>query len=53
MGNHQHEDERYKKYYNQPPHGEVPQDPRVRAAMESGASADEDETTPDQPKAGA
>lgn len=52
MGNHHHEDERYKKYYNQPPHGEVPQDPRVRAAREAGVPADEDEARQDQQKAG-
>lgn len=53
MGNHQHEDERYKKFYNQPPHGEVPQDPKVRAAMEAGLPVDEHETLPEAPKAGA
>ena len=37
MGNHHHEDERYKKFYDRPPHGEVPKDQRVKEAKE-GAS---------------
>ncbi|EMR00543.1 hypothetical protein [Paeniglutamicibacter gangotriensis] len=37
MGNNHHEDERYKKYYDRPPHGEVPQDQRVKEAKEGGA----------------
>ena len=36
MGNHHHEDERYKKYYDRPPHGEVPADERVRKARDGG-----------------
>lgn len=36
MGNHHHEDERYKKFYDRPPHGEVPKDPRIREAKEGG-----------------
>lgn len=36
MGNNHHEDERYKKFYDRPPHGEVPQDPRVKEAKEGG-----------------
>lgn len=36
MGNNHHEDERYKKFYDRPPHGEVPQDPRVKEAKENG-----------------
>ncbi|GAA3705430.1 hypothetical protein GCM10022377_18970 [Zhihengliuella alba] len=31
------EDERYQKYYNRPPHGEIPQDPKRREALEAGA----------------
>ncbi|WP_411730700.1 hypothetical protein [Paeniglutamicibacter sp.] len=36
MGNNHHEDERYKKFYDRPPHGEVPKDPRVKEAREGG-----------------
>ncbi|MBV1777860.1 hypothetical protein KRR55_01890 [Paeniglutamicibacter sp. ABSL32-1] len=36
MGNNHHEDERYKKFYDRPPHGEVPKDPRLKEAMEAG-----------------
>lgn len=36
MGNHHHEDERYKKFYDRTPHGEVPSDERVRQAKEGG-----------------
>lgn len=37
MGNNHHEDERYKKFYDRPPHGEVPRDPRIREAKEGGS----------------
>lgn len=37
MGNHHHEDERYKKYYDRTPHGEVPSDERMRLAIEDGS----------------
>lgn len=43
MGNNHHEDERYKKYYDGPPHGEVPQDPKLRAAKEAGLPVDDDD----------
>lgn len=36
MGNNHHEDERYKKFYDRPPHGEVPKDQRVKEAKEGG-----------------
>ena len=36
MGNHHHEDERYKNYYDRTPHGEVPADERVRLAKDGG-----------------
>ena len=36
MGNHHHEDERYKKFYDRPPHGEIPADERVRQAKDGG-----------------
>ncbi|MET1035753.1 MAG: hypothetical protein ABWX68_11010 [Arthrobacter sp.] len=48
MGNNHHEDERYRKYYDGPPHGEVPQDPKLRAAREAGLPADDDSAT-DEP----
>lgn len=41
MGNHHHEDERYKTLYNRAPHGEVPSDERVRVALESGLESEE------------
>lgn len=37
MGNHHHEDERYKKYYDRTPHGEVPSDERMRLATADGS----------------
>lgn len=37
MGNNHHEDERYKNFYDRPPHGEVPKDPRVKEAREGGS----------------
>lgn len=49
VGNHQHEDERYKKYYNPPPHGEVPQDPKVRAARQAGSEVEGEEPTSGEP----
>lgn len=42
MGNNHHEDERYKKFYDRPPHGEVPKDPRIREAKEGGSEPVED-----------
>jgi hypothetical protein len=42
MGNNHHEDERYKKFYDRPPHGEVPKDPRVKEAKEGGSEPVED-----------
>ena len=42
MGNHHHEDERYKKFYDRTPHGEVPADERVRRAREGGTDPVED-----------
>ncbi|RZU62835.1 hypothetical protein [Zhihengliuella halotolerans] len=42
MGKDSYEDERYKKYYNNPPHGEVPQDPKRRDALVKGTELDED-----------
>ena len=50
MGNHHHEDERYKKFYDRTPHGEVPADERVRRAREGGADpveADEQAPSPE------
>ncbi|GAA5226466.1 hypothetical protein [Paeniglutamicibacter antarcticus] len=47
MGNNHHEDERYKKFYDRPPQGEVPTDPRVKNAMESGADPEDDEPSED------
>ncbi|MFJ6415608.1 hypothetical protein [Paeniglutamicibacter sp. NPDC091659] len=44
MGNHHHEDERYKKYYDRPPHGEVPADERVRQAKDGGTEPVQDGT---------
>lgn len=42
MGNNHHEDERYKKFYDRPPHGEVPTDQRVKEAKEGGKEPVED-----------
>ncbi len=42
MGNNHHEDERYKKFYDRPPRGEVPRDPRVKDAKEAGSPPDDD-----------
>ncbi|PQZ94917.1 hypothetical protein CQ018_06140 [Arthrobacter sp. MYb227] len=36
MGNHHHEDERYKKFYDRTPHGEIPSDERLRLATADG-----------------
>ncbi len=47
MGNNHHEDERYKKFYDRTPQGEVPTDPRVKNAMESGADPEDDEPSED------
>ena len=46
MGNHHHEDERYQKFYDRTPHGEVPSDPRVRQARQDGA-----DPVPEEPPA--
>lgn len=45
MGNHHHEDERYKKYYDRTPHGEIPSDERLRLAMEGGSEPVEESET--------
>ena len=54
VGNNHHEDERYKKFYDRPPHGEVPQDPRIKEAKEGGRDPLENEaiesTEPDPSK---
>ncbi|GAA1495457.1 hypothetical protein [Paeniglutamicibacter kerguelensis] len=48
MGNHHHEDERYKKYYDRPPRGEVPADERVRQAKDGGTEPVQDGGVPKQ-----
>ena len=44
MGNNHHEDERYKNFYDRPPHGEVPTDQRVKKAKEGGKEPVSDST---------
>lgn len=54
MSNNHHEDERYKKYYDRPPQGEVPKDRRVKEAKEGGTDPDQKspagEQKPDPPR---
>lgn len=42
LGNHHHEDERYKNYYDRTPHGEIPSDERMREAVQDGTDPVED-----------